>query len=57
MLPKRSKVTSYVDFSMDTEDHPTDMIATAASGLMMALTLTVGAVLAGGFALLAELLG
>lgn len=41
---------------MDTEDHPTDMIAATASSLMMALTLTVGAALAGGIALLAELL-
>ncbi|WP_283818334.1 hypothetical protein [Pseudomonas oryzihabitans] len=41
---------------MDTEDHPTDMIAATASGLMMALTLTVGAVLAGGVVVLAELL-
>ncbi len=41
---------------MDTEDHPTDMIAATASGLMMALTLAVGAALAGGIALLAELL-
>lgn len=40
---------------MDTEDHPTDMIAATASGLMIALTLTAGAVLAGGVALLAEL--
>lgn len=41
---------------MDSEDHPTDMIAVTASGLMMALTLTAGAILAGGVALLAELL-
>ncbi|MDT3722478.1 hypothetical protein [Pseudomonas oryzihabitans] len=41
---------------MDTEDHPTDMVAAAASGLMIALTLTVGVVLAGGVALLAELI-
>ncbi|EHK70843.1 hypothetical protein PPL19_12628 [Pseudomonas psychrotolerans L19] len=43
-------------FIMDTEDHPTDMIAATASGLMIALTLTLGAALAGGVALLAELL-
>lgn len=55
MLPKRSRVTSYLDLSMDTEDHPTDMIAATASGLMMALTLAAGAVLVGGVALLAEL--
>ncbi|WP_256664636.1 MULTISPECIES: hypothetical protein [unclassified Pseudomonas] len=40
---------------MGTEDNPTDMIAATASGLMMALTLTVAAVLVGGIALLAEL--
>jgi hypothetical protein len=39
---------------MDTEDHPTDMIAATASGLMIALTLTVAAALAGGVALLVD---